>query len=172
MGHLDEAFAGALAGVPVSGVRDGISLADSRVDRSGFDGLIGLPMLEGDGIVPVWGYVPIPSAAEFTLVAREAGRVVGQMTIGLDLRGGDVTIFLEAIVVAADRRGDGVAGSLADRFVGMIRDALDADPSLASRIDPVIEGDFNEAGERFATRLGERVSETLDAVSVPDDRSP
>lgn len=64
-----------LEDMPRTGVPDGISLADNRVDRSGFDGLIDLPVYEHDTIVPTWGYAPIPSASAFTLISREGGPI-------------------------------------------------------------------------------------------------
>lgn len=153
-----------LAQMPRTGVPDGISLADNRVDRSGFDGLIDLPVYEHDTIVPTWGYAPIPSPSAFTLISRECGRVTGQMTAGLEVLHSSVCVYLETIIVAADKRGHGVGLALQDAFMEVLKNALEKEPGLASDLETDVGGDFNEIGEAFACMMGHRIAEMLDEV--------
>lgn len=153
-----------LAEMPRTGVPDGVSLADNRVDRSGFDGLIDLPVYEHDTIVPTWGYAPIPSASAFTLISREGGRVTGQLTAGFEFLHGSVCVYLETIIVATDKRGHGVGLGLQDAFMEVFKDALDKDPDLALRLDPDVGGDFNEIGSAFASMMSRRITDLLEEI--------
>ena len=150
--------------MPRTGVPDGVSLADNRIDRSGFDGLISLPVYDHDTIIPTWGYAPIPSASAFTLISREGGRVTGHLSAGFEVLHGSVCVYLETIIVATDKRGHGVGLALQDAFMELLKDALEKDPDLALRLDPDVGGDFNEIGSAFASMMSRRITDLLEEI--------
>lgn len=119
-----------------------------------------------DTINPAYGAVGEDCSDEMTLVAEKEGRIVGQISVDIEMRGQSLTgmdLFVTGVFVDVAFRGQGVGTALGEAAVRTMEAWR---RQQAKALGRGLDGDIDVSGDTLADSLGARVVDTMAGLAM------
>lgn len=119
-----------------------------------------------DTINPAYGAVAEDCSDELTLVAEKDGRIVGQISVDIEMRGGSLTgmdLFVTGVFVDARHRGTGIGSALGGATVRVMEAWRRAQCCSLGR---GLNGDIEVTGDTLPDSSGDRVVDMMAGLAM------